>query len=578
MIRRHPLLERLALADGEAERAALLVDLAAVSVQPDRSDDAVARLREAAELYVGLEKGAPGRFEEQLASVHLQLGQLLAKGDHLVDADASLRLAAALFEKLSTQDEADRARLSGQLLSALSALGRLLLQAAPDEAVCVLERALSLYDQEADRGRTTYALQAALDQSALGTALALLERNEESARVLSLASTRFDGLAHAGADVAYALARNLSSLAGVWRALSRWEDAIAVSNRAIGIYARLDAAGAGPIVRQRLRSEIEFRESARVISGEQRTPGGEAAAGWKTTRWIIGKIGSGAEQRTTQETTESAAREEDQSRAPQVVSAQDRRFWCTTFRNVSSIFEALIGSGLPFTNAHALAAGLRERSLYPVRDLEQHFSRQRASVFVSHDWSDGLANLQSTLNSAMQLVASIVCRHRPDLGKSEVEELCWDRIGIWVDFLFIDQNARNVLDEVNFVVPAVIDAADLHFMLSPTAISRAWCCYELAMFNRRPTREGGEGLLRSIIAPAPSTQYPLWRAAKTTVPEDKPVLESWLRRNYPGGLDGMDALLVIANMQSDSFVSGPWSLTGGAEELVVAALEKWSAR
>jgi len=128
------------------------------------------------------------------------------------------------------------------------------------------------------------------------------------------------------------------------------------------------------------------------------------------------------------------------------------------------------------------------------------------------------------------------------------------------------------------VVPQAIDAADVHFVLSPTALSRAWCCYELALFHRRAIAEEGSSTLRSFVAPIGTVPYRGFSYAKTTSPGDKPVLEEWLRAHYPGGVDGVDALLMMSSLLSDSFVVSGDAWPKAAEATVTESVDKWLAR
>jgi hypothetical protein len=66
--------------------------------------------------------------------------------------------------------------------------------------------------------------------------------------------------------------------------------------------------------------------------------------------------------------------------------------------------------------------------------------------------------------------------------------------------------------------------------------------------------------------------------AKTTHPGDKPVLEEWLRAHYPGGVDGVDALLMISSLLSDPFVVSGAAWPKAAEATVIASVDRWLTR
>ncbi len=120
----------------------------------------------------------------------------------------------------------------------------------------------------------------------------------------------------------------------------------------------------------------------------------------------------------------------------------DRRLWCTTACNLSLILGELLDSGHRSTNVHSLARGPRDARGYPARDFAQRFLPRWADLFVSYDWEENFVDLQEAIHSGMRLIAEISRANRPEIDPEQVENLCLDKIGIWVDFLFIDQNSR----------------------------------------------------------------------------------------------------------------------------------------
>jgi len=56
------------------------------------------------------------------------------------------------------------------------------------------------------------------------------------------------------------------------------------------------------------------------------------------------------------------------------------------------------------------------------------------------------------------------------------------------------------------------------------------------------------------------------------------VLEQWLRAHYPGGVDGVDALLMMSSLLSDSFVVSGDAWPEAAEATVIESVDKWLAR
>jgi len=156
-----------------------------------------------------------------------------------------------------------------------------------------------------------------------------------------------------------------------------------------------------------------------------------------------------------------AARPAPASRpAPAAGPEPDRRLWCTTPRSLSLIVGELLDRGHRSADVHSLAQGLREAQSYPARDFAQHCLPRRPDLFVTYNWDENFVDLQEAIHSGMRGIASMIHANRPELERERIDRLCLDGIGIWIDFLFIDQNARDVLAEVNTVVPQAIDAAD----------------------------------------------------------------------------------------------------------------------
>jgi len=66
----------------------------------------------------------------------------------------------------------------------------------------------------------------------------------------------------------------------------------------------------------------------------------------------------------------------------------------------------------------------------------------------------------------------------------DAEPIIGDEIRIWIDWIFTDQNHRDIEAELD-VLPDIIDSCSAHFVLSSTALTRAWCCWEIGRFNQR---------------------------------------------------------------------------------------------
>ena len=130
-------------------------------------------------------------------------------------------------------------------------------------------------------------------------------------------------------------------------------------------------------------------------------------------------------------------------------------------------------------------------------------------------------------------------------------------------------------------MPDLIDSSKLHFALSHTALTRAWCCYELALYNKRflePRPETGPPpvpLLRSLLAPMP-LGYQGWADAEASVAQDKIFLEEQLNDLYPGGTLGVDALMMQASLVGERIYEDANPIqTGLAVEEAMTVSDGW---
>ena len=420
----------------------------------------------------------------------------------------------------------------------------------------------------------------------LGSALAIAGRFEDAVPAYQRCLSGFEKLAARDpARFEPVLAMALSGLGATFRELARWNEAIDVSKRAVDLYERLRLASTSSFFDLKLGTELaHIREASARANRGSALPTAAQLGTRGSSRWLIGKIDFSGTDPSPSPLAEpsvdaEAARPAPAPRhAPAAGPEPDRRLWCTTARCLSRIVRELLDEGHRSTDVHTLARRLRETQSYPARDFGQHCLPRRPDLFVTYNWDENFVDLQEAIHSGMQGIAGMIHANRPELQRERIDRLCLDGIGIWIDFLFIDQNARDVLAEVNTVVPQAIDAADVHFVLSPTALSRAWCCYELALFHRRAMAEEGSPTLRSFVAPIGTVPYRGFSYAKTTSPGDKPVLEEWLRAHYPGGVDGVDALLMMSTLLSDSFVVSGDAWPKAAEATVTESVDKWLAR
>jgi tetratricopeptide (TPR) repeat protein len=265
-------------------------------------------------------------------------------------------------------------------------------------------------------------------------------------------------------------------------------------------------------------------------------------------------------------------------RHSQMSAEGDRRLWSCTGEQLTLLVEDLLHNGFESSNVYTLADGFRATRLYPVRDFEYHSSPRQPDIFVTYTWSDNYVDLQEAIRSGLDFIGTLIREARPELDEHVIERLVGKTLGIWIDFIFIDQSARNLGQEVREVLPALMSQADIHFVLSDESLTRAWCCYELALFNQpfttRQPIEGGSIL--SFIAPSKTRRYETFSDTKVSNPEDKQEIERAILELFPGGMSGFDYLLIQASSMSDPFVvSGHFAQSDAAMARVGKLVDKW---
>ena len=264
---------------------------------------------------------------------------------------------------------------------------------------------------------------------------------------------------------------------------------------------------------------------------------------------------------------------------PAAIREQDRRLWSITGRQLSALVGELQQRGFPSSDVYTLAKALAGSGLYPARDCEYRCLPRMPQVFVTYTWSDNYVDLQVAVRSTLTFLDGLIREARPELDASVVEQLVNEKLGFWIDFVFIDQSARQLVEEVRAVLPRVIAAADAHFVLSETAMLRSWCCYEVALFNQRAQLQlsPGEGGLRSFVGRSKSLNYQTFAQTEASHPEDKRTIEGAIVDLLPGGMTAFDALMMQASLLSDAFVSPGFAQSKAAIEGVRQSIDQWLA-
>jgi hypothetical protein len=262
----------------------------------------------------------------------------------------------------------------------------------------------------------------------------------------------------------------------------------------------------------------------------------------------------------------------------------DTRMWSTTPRLLFEFVEALWRGRWPSVPVRTLQKLFQERDLYPARDFPQYCVPATPDAFFSYHSAQNFVDIKEIVWQAFTFAARQFESSRPDVTHEDLEALLWDGVRLWVDFMFIDQSARNLREELT-VLPRLLQGASAHFVLGSKPLMRAWCCYEIALFNQQlartdvPILPGMQGpRLRSYIAPSRSF-YLGWERTETSDIDDKAFIEEQISSTFPGGFDGFNYVMAQANSVAVAPIAtgNVWS-TPAADENLNRAVETWYAR
>lgn len=262
----------------------------------------------------------------------------------------------------------------------------------------------------------------------------------------------------------------------------------------------------------------------------------------------------------------------------------DRRLWSTTPKRLSEFVGALLEVGIPSTTVRDLQRGFQANGFYPARDLPQFCVPEPPDVFFSYHSAQNFVDLQEIVWQAIDYAANQLRENRPGLTRDLLEPMISDGVRLWVDFMFIDQAARDLRKELE-VLPQLLYGASAHFVLGSKPLTRAWCCYEIALFNEHlvqhdePQFPGGAGgHLRSFVAPSRSF-YLGWERTETTEIDDKTFIGEQIGDTFPGGFVGFDHIMAQANSVAVlPLTEGTtWTVPAADQDLSLAA-EAWFSR
>ena len=129
----------------------------------------------------------------------------------------------------------------------------------------------------------------------------------------------------------------------------------------------------------------------------------------------------------------------------------------------------------------------------------------------------------------------------------------------------------------------MIKAADVHFVLSDTAILRSWCCYEVALFNKRQLTasvvdSGMRSLnsgMRSFVGRSVNLNYQTFAQTQSSKPEDKLLIERSIAELFPDGMSSFNALMLQASLLFDPFVVTGFAQSTHANDTVRQSIDRW---
>ena len=261
----------------------------------------------------------------------------------------------------------------------------------------------------------------------------------------------------------------------------------------------------------------------------------------------------------------------------------DPRMGSITARNLFGLLQELRMRGIRASTIKELHHALAEAGVYPARDFGHLCDSRPPDGFFTCQSSQELQNVVLNAGRAMRFAAVEVLPRLEGVSVDDLYAAFLDSVRLWFDFVFIDQTARNLRQELA-ALPELLEGVDAHFVIGERPLERVWCCYEIALSNRhlahdiRSTPVNPASTLRSFVNPT-LVVYHGWDLAEVTEPDDKAFIEERIRETFPDGLEGFHRVMHEANAQAVlSTTEAGASYPPAALESLVKAGERWWSR
>jgi len=254
----------------------------------------------------------------------------------------------------------------------------------------------------------------------------------------------------------------------------------------------------------------------------------------------------------------------------------DRRMWSITAEGLSNCLSEFFRLGIPSCSVRDLQRIFSENNIYPAREFAHLCSTEPPDVFFTYDSGQNYVDIQQIVWQTFDFTTGEFRNRSKDHLNENLEPLISSGIRLWVDFIFINQSARNITEELN-VLPKLLDIVNAHFVLGSRPLERAWCCYEIALFNRKYLSDNTVNL-RSFVAPT-KTIYHGWELVATTEIYDKLNIEKSINIIFPKGFEDFTMIMNQANaVAALTYAWGNAYFTPDSLDNLYEAIKKWYNR